>query len=137
MQERIEKTEKKVDKVEKNLEQVEKDADKAFRIAIASLDAKNKESERKEATFERTLKKGMIEKLALIFLNIITVLSFVYYITNYGIMETTTTTETTTQEGLYNYYGVDGDIVSSDLSLDEMQALIDLNRSLEDGQDNN
>ena len=134
MQERLRKTEKEVEKVEKELDQIEKDASEAYRIALAALDAKNKETERKEATFEKTMKKAMIEKLALIVLNIITVLAFVYYITNYGILETTTET---TQEGMYNYYGVDGDIISSDLSLDELQELIDFNRSLEDGENNN
>lgn len=132
MQERLRKTEKEVEKVEKELDQIEKDASEAYRIALAALDAKNKETERKEATFEKTMKKAMIEKLALIVLNIITVLAFVYYITNYGIMETTTTE--TTQDGLYNYYGVDGDIISSDLSLDELQELIDYNRELNDGE---
>lgn len=40
----------------------------------------------------------------------------------------TTTTETTSQEGVYNFYDSEGNMVSSDLSLDEMQELIDLNR---------
>lgn len=48
------------------------------------------------------------------------------------VLETTTTT--TEQQGLYNFYDSEGNMVTSDLSLEEMQELIDLNKGLEDGE---
>lgn len=40
---------------------------------------------------------------------------------------TTTTTEETYQDGAYNFYDSEGNMISSDLSLEEMKELIDLN----------
>ena len=54
-----------------------------------------------------------------------------YQIANGEYTTTTTTTETTSQDGVYNFYDSEGNMVSSDLSLDEMQELIDLNRGNE------
>ena len=49
---------------------------------------------------------------------------FAYVYTTTTVMETTETTE---QEGVYNFVDSDGNMVSSDLSLEEMQELIDIN----------
>ena len=40
---------------------------------------------------------------------------------------TTTVMEATEQEGVYNYVDSDGNIISSDLSLEEMEQLIEMN----------
>lgn len=49
---------------------------------------------------------------------------FAYVYTTTTVMETTETTE---QEGVYNFVDSDGNMVSSNLSLEEMQELIDIN----------
>ena len=38
-----------------------------------------------------------------------------------------TTTYSTDMDGAYNFYDSDGNLITSDLSLDEMQELIDIN----------
>ena len=50
---------------------------------------------------------------------------FTYMFTTTSVVETTE--ETTTQEGVYNFTDSEGNIISSDLSLEEMQELIDIN----------
>lgn len=79
--------------------------------------------------------KEKIIRILLLFITVILILSFgiIGYMT-YQMANgeyTATTTETTNQEGLYNFYDSDGNMVSSDLSLDDMQELIDLNRGNE------
>lgn len=41
---------------------------------------------------------------------------------------TTTIMDTTTQEGIYNYTDSDGNIISSDLSLEDMQKILEENK---------
>lgn len=41
---------------------------------------------------------------------------------------TTTVMENTTQEGIYNYTDSDGNIISSDLSLEDMQKILEENK---------
>lgn len=48
----------------------------------------------------------------------------------YGVVENTEET-TTEQNGVYNLYDSEGNMISSDLSLEEMQELIDLNGGVE------
>lgn len=48
---------------------------------------------------------------------------FTYMFTTTTVLET----EETSQEGVYNFVDSDGNMVSSDLSLEEMQELIDIN----------
>lgn len=48
-----------------------------------------------------------------------------YTLATTSVVETTTTT---TQDGAYNFHDSEGNLISSDLSLDEMQELIDLNK---------
>lgn len=52
-----------------------------------------------------------------------------YTLATTSVVETTTTTTTNSQElaGAYNFYDSEGNLVSSDLSLDEMKELIALN----------
>lgn len=49
---------------------------------------------------------------------------FAYVYTTTTVMETT---ETVDQEGVYNFTDSEGNVISSDLSLEEMQELIDIN----------
>ena len=48
---------------------------------------------------------------------------FAYQFTNTTVMETTETT----QEGAYNFVDSQGNVISSDLSLEEMKELIEIN----------
>lgn len=52
-----------------------------------------------------------------------------YTLATTSVVETTTTTTTNSQDltGAYNFYDSEGNLVSSDLSLDEMKELITLN----------
>lgn len=95
-----------------------KERSEYYEILVTNLDKSNRFKEK-------------IIRVLLVFIAFILILSFsiigymAYQMAN---GEYTTTTEMTSQEGLYNFYDSEGNMVSSDLSLDEMQELIDLNR---------
>lgn len=90
----------------------------AYEIAIKTM-AQNYERE-----------KRMVRILFVIILALLAINAyFAYQFTTTSVM---TTEETTTeQNGAYNFYDSEGNMISSDLSLDEMQELIDLNGGAE------
>lgn len=109
------KLEKKLDKLEDEIQQVNDDAKNVYEFAIHTLDVKHEENEK--------ARKGFITIIiALILVILIETCGFIYYISNYGVLETTTE-----QEGIYNFIDSEGNAVSSDLSLDEMKELIEVN----------
>lgn len=75
--------------------------------------------------------KFIIKVLLLIILCLLAVIAYdAYEDANTGYLETTEET-TTEQSGVYNFYDSEGNLVSSDLSLDEMKELVDLNGGVE------
>lgn len=80
-------------------------------------------------TVERHLNKvyrqSNIKTYALLFILIMS-LAMNFYALYY--VSTTTTMEATTQEGVYNYTDSDGNIISSDLSLEDMQKILEENK---------
>ena len=114
----------KIDELEKSFDQVEKQVKQKEDVILRVLEAKNKEA-------ARTSKHTLIIILFLIFTILIETCGFIYYISNYGILETTEAT----QEGLYNFVDSEGNVISSDLSIDEMKELIKLNGEAESQKD--
>lgn len=106
-----------INEIKEEVQEV-KERSEYYEILVTNLDKSNRFKEK-------------IIRVLLIFIAFILILSFsiigymAYQMAN---GEYTTTTETTSQEGVYNFYDSEGNMVSSDLSLDEMQELIDLNR---------
>lgn len=108
MEETIKNLNRDVDKMEKDMEK----QNETVKFLAQSLDNANKR-----------------EKAHRYFLYFIIVVLlaingwFAYMFTTTTVLET----EETSQEGVYNFVDSDGNMVSSDLSLEEMQELIDIN----------
>ena len=106
--------EKKLDKMERNINEIEKETQDVYKFALHTLDLKNEENNK--------ARKGFITIIiALILVTLIETCGFLYYISNYGILETTE------QEGIYKFVDSEGNAISSDLSLEDMKELIELN----------
>ena len=105
----------KIDELEKSFDQVEKQVKQKEDVILRVLEAKNKEA-------ARTSKHTLIIILFLIFTILIETCGFIYYISNYGVIETTME-----QEGIYKFQDSEGNMVSTDLSLEEMKELIEAN----------
>ena len=105
----------KIDELEKSFEQVEEEVKQKEDVILRVIEAKNKES-------ARASKHSLIIILFLIFTILVETCGFIYYISNYGVLETTTE-----QEGIYNFQDSEGNMVSTDLSLEEMKELIEAN----------
>ena len=107
--------EKKLDKLEQDIHKVESEADSVYQFAIHTLDVKHEENEKSRKCFLTII-------VALILVILIETCGFIYYISNYEILETTTE-----QEGIYNFIDSEGNAISSDLSLEDMKELIEVN----------
>lgn len=108
--------------IKNEVEKTIKEQNSAYQLAISAMD-KNYKRE-----------KFIVKILFVIILGLLAINGyFAYVFTTTTVLETTTTT-TTEQQGLYNFYDSEGNMVTSDLSLEEMQELIDLNKGLEDGE---
>lgn len=59
---------------------------------------------------------------------------FTYMFTTTSVVETTEETTSTSQEGVYNFKDSEGNIISSDLSLEKMKELVEING---EGQNSN
>lgn len=102
--------------IKENIEEVKQSQENAYQLAIKVLEQNNKR--------ERFTVKCLLAIIgALLIINGY----FAYQFTTTTVMETYETTETT-QDGMYNFYDSEGNMISSDLSLEEMQELIDLNQ---------
>ena len=106
--------EKKLDKLEQDIHKVESEADSVYQFAIHTLDVKHEENEKSRKCFLTII-------VALILVILIETCGFIYYISNYGVLETTE------QEGIYNFIDSEGNAISSDLSLEDMKELIEVN----------
>lgn len=107
--------EKKLDKLEQDIHKVESEADSVYQFAIHTLDVKHEENEKSRKCFLTII-------VALILVILIETCGFIYYISSYEILETTTE-----QEGIYNFIDSEGNAISSDLSLEDMKELIEVN----------
>ncbi len=104
--------------IKENVEQVRQGQENAYQLAIKVLEQNNKR--------ERFTIKCLLTIIgALLIINGY----FAYQFTNTA--EITTTEIATEQSGMYNFYDSEGNMISSDLSLEEMQELIDLNKEAE------
>lgn len=109
MKKQIEEIRKEVKEMEKELE----NQDTTMVLLEKSLDNSNR-------------RHNMVIRCLMVIIVILLVINgyFAYKFTNTTVMETT---EETSQEGVYNFVDSEGNMVSSDLSLEEMQELIDIN----------
>lgn len=104
--------------IKENIEEVKQSQENAHQLAIKVLEQNYKR--------ERFINKCFLSIIgALLIINGY----FAYQFTN--TTEMTTTETTTEQSGMYNFYDSEGNMISSDLSLEEMQELIDLNQEAE------
>ena len=100
---------------------------KGYEIIAKAIESRNK-------TLDKENKDKMCIIKWLLLLLVVSIIGNAFAIswlieTDY--VEETTTYETTTysadMDGAYNFYDSDGNLITSDLSLDEMQELIDIN----------
>ena len=105
-----------LEKVNQRLDEVDNSQKSAYQIAVEAM---NKHYDRESF---------MIKVLVAIIFALICLVTYQYYELS---QLTPYTTTDTTQEGLYNFYDSEGNLISSDLSLEEMQELIDLNAGVE------
>lgn len=82
-------------------------------------------------TIEQNYKreKFMVKLMFVIIMILLAIDGFLAY--QFATTTVVETTETTEQTGAYNFYDSEGNMISSDLSLEEMQELIDLNGGVE------
>lgn len=78
-----------------------------------------------ERHLNKVYRQSNIKTYALLFVLVIS-LAMNFYSLYYA--STTTSMETTSQEGVYNYTDSDGNIISSDLSLEDMQKILEENK---------
>lgn len=106
MKKQIEEIRKEVNEMEKELE----NQDTTMVLLEKSLDNSNR-------------RHNMVIRCLMVIIVILLAINgyFAYIFT------TTIVMETTEQEGVYNYVDSDGNIISSDLSLEEMEQLIEMN----------
>lgn len=78
-----------------------------------------------EKHLNKVYRQSNIKTYALLFILIMS-LAMNFYALYY--VSTTTPIETTTQEGIYNYTDSNGNIISSDLSLEDMQKILEENK---------
>ena len=106
-----------LEKVSQRLAEVDNNQKSAYQVAVEAM---NKHYDRESF---------MIKVLVAIIFALICLVTYQYYERSQLIPYPTT--ETTTQDGLYNFHDSEGNLISSDLSLEEMQELIDLNKEVE------
>ena len=99
------------------------------RNEVEEMKRENNKNSEDLTTVERHLNKvyrqSNIKTYALLFILIMS-LAMNFYALYY--VSTTTSMETTTQEGVYNYTDSDGNIISSDLSLEDMKKILEENK---------
>ena len=100
---------------------------KGYEIIAKAIESRNKTLDK-----ENKDKMCIIRWLLLLLVVSITGNAFAisWLIETYYVEETATyetTTYSTDMDGAYNFYDSDGNLITSDLSLDEMQELIDIN----------
>lgn len=119
MQETIRHLKDETEKMEEEL--------KGYEIIAKAIESRNKTLDK-----ENKDKMCIIRWLLLLLVVSITGNAFaISWLIETDYVEETTTYETTTystdMDGAYNLYDSDGNLITSDLSLDEMQELIDIN----------
>lgn len=100
----------------KDLDDIRKNQENVYEFAIKQV----------EHNYKR--ERFIVKILTLIILLLLAINGYQSYKLSTLVVETSTYTEEYTQEGVYNFYDSEGNLVSSDLSLEEMQELIDLNK---------
>lgn len=123
MQETVKNIKKDVDDMEEKVEKAE--------FALQALNSRNEVSRR----YENCLLIAVVALATLLIMSVVGNVCAILWLIETDYVEETVTTETscdTSMEGAYNFYDSDGNLVNSDLSLEEMQELIDLNN----GEDN-
>ena len=105
-----------LEKVNQRLAEVDNNQKSAYQIAVEAM---NKYYDRESF---------MLKVLVAIIFALVCLVTYQYCERPQLILHTTTET---TQEGLHNFYDSEGNLISSDLSLEEMQELIDLNKEIE------
>lgn len=123
MQETVKNIKKDVDNMEEKVEKAE--------FALQALNSRNEVSRR----YENCLLIAVVVLAMLLIMSVVGNVCAILWLIETDYVEETVTTETsydTSMEGAYNFYDSDGNLVNSDLSLEEMQELIDLNN----GEDN-
>lgn len=123
MQETVKNIKKDVNDMEEKVEKAE--------FALQALNSRNAVSRR----YENCLLIAVVMLVMLLIVSVVGNVCAILWLIETDYVEETATTETsydTDMEGAYNFYDSDGNLVNSDLSLEEMQELIDLNN----GEDN-
>lgn len=123
MQETVKNIKKDVNDMEEKVEKAE--------FALQALNSRNAVSRR----YENCLLIAVVVLATLLIMSVVGNVCAILWLIETDYVEETVTTETsydTSMEGAYNFYDSDGNLVNSDLSLEEMQELIDLNN----GEDN-
>lgn len=124
MQETVKNIKKDVNDMEEKVEKAE--------FALQALNSRNEVSRR----YENRLVISVVFLAILLIMSVVGNVCAILWLIETDYVEESTTYESTTydadMEGAYNFYDSDGNLVNSDLSLEEMQELIDLNN----GEDN-
>lgn len=109
---------KEVEHIREDVEEVKESQKNAYELAIYTLEQNSKRE------------RFIIKILVAIIIALLAINAYFAYV--FTTTTVVTTEETTTeQSGLYNFYDSEGNAISSDLSLEEMQELIDLNGGAE------
>lgn len=124
MQETVKNIKKDVNDMEEKVEKAE--------FALQALNSRNEVSRR----YENRLVISVVFLAILLIMSVVGNVCAILWLIETDYVEESTTYESTMydadMEGAYNFYDSDGNLVNSDLSLEEMQELIDLNN----GEDN-
>lgn len=118
MQETVKNIKKDVNDMEEKVEKTE--------FALQALNSRNAVSRR----YENCLLIAVVILATLLIMSVVGNVFAILWLIETDYVEETETIETsydTSMEGAYNFYDSDGNLVNSDLSLEEMQELIDLN----------
>lgn len=99
-----------IDEVREDIEEINKKQMNAYELAIHTLEQNNKRE------------RFIVRILLVIILILLGINAYFAYV-----FTTITVVEETSMEGAYNFYDSEGNLVSSDLSLDEMKELVQLN----------
>lgn len=116
--------------MKKDVDDMEEKVEKA-EFALQALNSRNEVSRR----YENCLLIAVVMLAVLLIMSVVGNVCAILWLIETDYVEETATTETsydTSMEGAYNFYDSNGNLVNSDLSLEEMQELIDLNN----GEDN-
>ena len=91
---------------------------------LAELKAENGRKERQIHRLNKTLAATVIAALVVVLLMVV---GFLWYINQYDFSATETTTETVTNtaEGVYAIIDSDGNVISSDLTDEEIQSILE------------